>query len=369
VTQRLGGVPLSLCAAAAVFGACAGCDAKSAGPETQAPQPQPTTAASAPDATPSAAAEDPSAQVARWAKAREAALHVPCRAIAVDGPVRQETNAAAPDASAPLARPDALAVQGELPGDAWLVLGPDARLVAKDPRTTRETTFVGPARVRACVGHTEESWIGSGRFESAVGAGETPGAEEWVVTPLGVVRYMAAKVAVDVAADTGNAGKGSVSTVSLGSGAAFLWMPGDVHLASRNASKAADAAVAATTFVDDDGWTRMTEGVLGLSAAAGRPKVDAVDAARAGVGECTALSRKAHDLADKILAGPLASDGGAVAKDQVRTRRLARAACAVASLRVDTLPPSAPREEMSAALVGAGARTGASAGTGAVPTP
>jgi hypothetical protein len=362
VTGRRGGLSLSLCAAAALASACEGCDTKSTGPGAQ---PAPALAPSTPsptamaDAAPSAA-EDPSARMARWAAARSAAQRVPCRAIAVDGPVRAESTTNAPDAAAPaapLARPDALAVQGELPCDAWLVLAPDSRLVAKDPRTTRETTFVGPARVRACVGHTEESWVASGRFESAVGAGETPGAEEWVVTPLGIVRYMAAKVAVDVAAD---GPKESKATISLGSGVAFLWLPGDVHAADSRAASKTDGAVAATTFVDEDGWTRMTEGVLGLSAAAGRPKLDA---ARADVGVCTTLSRKAKDLAAQILSGPLTASGtgdgggeGAVAKEQVRTRRLARAACSVAALRVDGLPPG-PKGEMSALLAATGIPT------------
>src|SRR6516225_7041636 len=69
---------------------------------------------------------------------------------------------------------------------------------------------------RACVTHREESWLTAGRFESAIGAGETPGAEEWVVTPFGVVRYMAAKVAVEVRARD--------ASVAVGSGPVFLWL-------------------------------------------------------------------------------------------------------------------------------------------------
>ena len=46
--------------------------------------------------------------------------------------------------------------------------GQDA-VVAKDPRTTRETSFRGPARVRPCDDASEESWVASGQFESAVG--------------------------------------------------------------------------------------------------------------------------------------------------------------------------------------------------------
>ena len=97
------------------------------------------------------------------------ALQVPCRAIAVDGPVRvlkSVERAAERGDDGGLERAadggdagTALALEGQIPSEAWLSLSPDARLVAKDPRTTRETTFLGPARVRACVDHREESWV------------------------------------------------------------------------------------------------------------------------------------------------------------------------------------------------------------------
>ena len=112
---------------------------------------------------------------------------MPGRAIAVDGEVRSED-----DGGTPVALSSGIAL------DPWIDLVSGARLVAKDPRTTRETTFRGPARVRACVDSIEESWVDSGSFESSVGAGESPGAEEWVVTPLGVVRFAAAKLGVQV---------------------------------------------------------------------------------------------------------------------------------------------------------------------------
>ena len=163
-------------AALAALGGALACEPQKAGTPDAGPS---ESAPSAVESTaPKATAESPSAHAARWEEARNAALRIPCRAIAVDGPVRVEG-----------ADAGALALQSEIPDQTWLSLGPDARLVAKDPRTTRETAFVGPARVRSCVAHREESWLAAGRFESAIGAGETPGAEEWVVTPLGVVRY------------------------------------------------------------------------------------------------------------------------------------------------------------------------------------
>ena len=301
-----------------------------------------TASTSTPSAAPSgsAPAMSPSARLARWDTAREAALHLPCRAIAVDGHARPDLDAGVADGGA-----DRLARQAEIPG-GWIALSADARLVAKDPRTTRETTFIGPARVRACVDHREESWLGSGRFESSIGAGETPGAEEWVVTPFGVVRYMAGKLVVEVGTD---------ASVQVGSGAAFLWLPDDVQVGGARA----DAGPA----TDDDGWERMNEGSVKL---ARRGSLDAIVRARTAVDRCEALTQRTRELAAELYAGRPGrdeagsdggpSEGGAEAKEQVRTRRLARAACDVADLRVDLLPRSAPRSEMGARLEDAGVR-------------
>jgi hypothetical protein len=315
------------------LGAALACEPQRASDHDAAPAA--SAPASAVSAAPSAVAEDPSARMARWEAARSAAIRIPCRAIAVDGSVREEATG---DAGA------ALAQQGELPTGVWLSLAPDARLVAKDPRTTRETAFVGPARVQPCVAHREESWVAGGHFDSAIGAGETPGAEEWVVTPFGVVRYMSAKLAVIVRAKD--------AAVSVGSGTAFLWLDAGVRAgAGGHAGAGAGADSGAGPAIDDDGWLRMAEGTVTLSAGAARAPAEA---AHATVDQCAALAGRSKDLAAALLAGSAAADGS-TAKEQMRTRRLARAACAVAALRVDTLPPSALRGEMSARLEGASA--------------
>ena len=111
--------------------------------------------------------------------------------------------------------------------------------------------------------------------------------------------------------------------------------------------------------VDDDGWLRMGEGELTLSAAARAP----ADAARAAVDRCAALDQRAQELAATLFAGSVRADGS-TAKEQMRTRRQARAACAVAAVRVDTLPPSAPKGEMSARLERASAAWAAPPGAG-----
>lgn len=340
-------------AALVASGPAVACEPQKALPDAAPVESAPSAAGSAPSAAP----EDPSARMAKWEHSRSAALQIPCRAIAVDGEVLAP---AASDASAP-DRGARLASQAQIPAEGWLSLGREARLVAKDPRTTRETSFDGPARVRACVEHREESWLATGRFESSVGAGETPGAEEWVVTPYGVIRYMAGKIAVDVRAQN--------AAVAVGSGIAFLWLDEGIR-ATPSRSRSSDAGAAAdggsTPAVDDDGWLRMGEGEVTLSGPARAP----IEAARAAVDRCDTLGRRAEQLAAELFAAT-ANPDGTTAKQQVRTRRQARAACAIAALRVDTLPPSAQVgrdvREMSARLDRAGAAWAAPPAAGAQP--
>jgi hypothetical protein len=235
-----------------------------------------------------------------------------CRSIAVEGDVHLEMP------------PDAgllpLLIEGLVPTEGWLALAKGAKFVAKDPRTTRETTFRGgPGRVRACVGYAEESWITGGGFDSTMGSGESPGQEEWVVTPLGAVRYAAAKLSVDV--------RPKDETIAVGSGVAFLW-PGD------------DARIRATGTTDggaktDDGWIRLENASISLSPTAGTP--DTPDAARAALEKCSSLAKIVRDLTSTLMAG---GADAAVITQQVTDRRLARAACDIAGLRIGALPPS-----------------------------
>jgi hypothetical protein len=263
---------------------------------------------------------------------------VPCRAIAVDGDVRPDGDAG-----------PALAAAAEIAPDRWLSLGPDTRLVAKDPRTGRETTFRGPGHVRACVDSLEESWLTSGDFEGTAGAGESPGAEEWVVTPLGVVRFGAAKLAVEASArrplhasppEAGAPRDGPALQdvrVTVGDGLAFVWAARDAF------ARGLDGGV--TTSPLDEGWTRMSRGVAVLAPSVLRPPVQA---ARSAVDVCAMTGRSAHDQATSLLQGDAAT--GAKAARQFTTRRLARAACAVAALRVDALSEPGEKQKLAASL-------------------
>jgi len=236
-----------------------------------------------------------------------------------------------------------VAIQAELAPDAWLSLDRGARLVAKDTRTTRETTFLGPARVRACADRREESWLAAGSFESAVGAGETPGAEEWIVTPLALVRYAAAKLRVDV--------RPKDTTVTLGSGVAFVWLAEGARVASRTGSPVAGNS-------GDDDWKRLNDGTMTVAATVASPASD-VTAARAAVDGCYRLAERTRDLTTALLSSKpgtgtgngtdAGADSSTLAR-QVETRRFARAACAVAALRVGALASSEDRSALSARL-------------------
>jgi hypothetical protein len=252
-----------------------------------------------------------------------------CRAVGSTGEVRILSEE---DPKAALALP----TDAEIPSDAWLSLGRGARVVAKDPHTTRETIFAGPGRVRACANHREDSWVASGVFESTPGAGETPGAEEWIVTPLAVVRYASAKVRVTVRPDE--------TTVLMGGGVAFVRAAADARASVAPHTAVPDAGAAGEGLKNQEPWLRVSEGSIEL-----RPlrRRSAREAAQSQVDECSALSQRAQALAERILPHEIGDGGnsglaGAIV-EQVTTRRLARAACALATLRTQALPPSPER--------------------------
>jgi hypothetical protein len=237
-----------------------------------------------------------------------------CRAIAVEGDVTAD---AAPAVAQSLLAPG-----------AWLSLAKGSRLVAKDTRSTRETTFLGPALVRACADGREESWLVVGSFESAVGAGETPGAEEWIVTPLALVRYAASKLRVDVRPNS--------TAVTIGSGVAFVWLADG----SRATPQSSDSG-------DDGDWKRLPDGTTTISPAT-HLALAAADA-KATVDRCSTFAERSRDLAIALLSGGVGAraDASTVIL-QVETRRLARAACAVAALRLGTLASSDEQAALSA---------------------
>jgi hypothetical protein len=252
--------------------------------------------------------------------------------MAVEGDVRVEIQAAGdptPAGGAPNDKAEPLALQGRISGDSWLVLAGGGRLVVRDPRTGREGTFRGPGRARTCVDGQEEAWLPGGDYESSPGAGESPGAEQWVVTSAGVVRYASAKLVIEA--------RPAAVSLAVADGTAFVW-------------PAQDTNIAGPSTPDAEGWQRVAGGRIAF---APKARSEPREAATSAGARCSELAKEARDLAAGLLAGnrpPGAGDeagahpndgpeaGASRAADQVRVRRLARAACAVAQLRARGLP-------------------------------
>ncbi len=236
----------------------------------------------------------------------------PCRAATATGSI------SAGDAG--------IATMGPVPEGVFIDLGAGARLVARDPVSTRETQFDGPGRLRACVGHEEESWLLGGGFDALPGSGERPGGEEWVMTPLGVVRY--ASAAMHIAASP------SAVAAHLAKGTAFLWAAEGVTL---TASSEAGAPLLPN---GPDEWLRIDDGFTATLKAG--PTKSADDAARAAYERCRTTSQAARSLAGRIAAHE--GNVGELTPKHVVARMLARAACGVARVRASSLPPSDAQE-------------------------
>jgi hypothetical protein len=160
------------------------------------------------------------------------------------------------------------------------------------------------------------------------------------VTPLAVVRYASAKVRVTVRSDA--------TIVTVPGGVAFVRLQGDARVSGPLNTPLADAGPAPK---NQEPWLRLSETTLEI-----RPleRRSATETARSAVDECATLSLRAQALAQLILPHEIGDGGNSNLKDtivaQVTTRRLARAACAVAKLRTQALPPSQDRSAWETSL-------------------
>jgi len=152
------------------------------------------------------------------------------------------------------------------------------------------------------------------------------------VTPLAVLRYASAKLRVAVGP------KGTSITPSAG--VTFAWLADDAH-----ARSGGDAGAVAATAAD--GWERVGEAPLILEAAAAVPEAQA---ARASVDRCAALADHSHELATLLMAPTVGLPDASAAAEQVIARRQARAACAVAALRVGALAEAPAKDALAAKL-------------------
>ena len=143
-------------------------------------------------------------------------VKLPCRAIAVGGNVKLFLSLDAMGAKNDSGT--ALALMDTLPVGSFVDLPEGGKVTVKSPLTARETAFKGPARGMFCVDDEEKSWLLDGTFESSMGAGESPGSEEWVFSSFGVLRYSASNLTMHAGHHRLGSGGGHGSLGGRGSG-------------------------------------------------------------------------------------------------------------------------------------------------------
>jgi hypothetical protein len=249
-----------------------------------------------------------------------------CRAIAVTGPVHRVGTLSVPDAGAVKA--------GELAGPDYIDLGPGSKLSIKNGTTAREAVFEGTGAVKVCVGGEEEMWLPAGTFHSVAGAGESPGAEQWIVTPHGVIRYDAARVHVVVGV--------AYADVTLGSGSASVYPIDNAYRKAAADAGVRDAGREGVPIKAEtgEGWIPVPEGQTIVLAA--RRSTSQI------VTECEEAAKAAHDLAESIATRDAAI--GDAAPKHVRLRQKARAVCAVGELAASRALDPVERERLLSRL-------------------
>jgi hypothetical protein len=201
-------------------------------------------------------------------------------------------------------------------GDRWndgvpVELGPRATLRLMHTSSTREWTLTGPARFVACEGGAEEIVLASGALRTEPGAGVRPGAEVWIGTPFGSLRYADARAELDVTS----------AALGLQVKSGPLWF----------------APLAGDSLLE----RRVPEPMATFAATPYR-----VTAAQA-VARCRHAATQAGARAEAVLSAssePL----GARAADHVRARREAHGICVSARATLLATPSSATGAEPSA---------------------
>lgn len=223
----------------------------------------------------------------------------------------------------------------------WLDLAAHANFTVRTLETGRELRFEGPGRVRACA--DDVALVAEGSAIGLPGSGEAPGAEQWVATACGVGRW-----ASGVHRFTGarNACKLQSSL-----GAVQLYVASDVTATEVALDGGAPLAVDADAGGPNKAmpWRRID----GHRAFALQPRsaIDGPAGVKTALGACEQAADAAQKVAAAMLPGAHAADGGPhtvsigeLAEESVVARGVARAACAVAAVRV-ALAGSKPVDE------------------------
>jgi hypothetical protein len=240
---------------------------------------------------------------------------------------------------------------------AWLDVAAKGSFTVKVLESGRELRFEGPGRIRPC---TEDvALVAEGAAIGLPGSGEAPGAEQWVATACGVARWASGVHRVVGGRD------GCKLQSSLGT--AHLFVAEDVVVEDALEPKArtdlpADggAAVDAGARGPDgsrDAWRRVdAKRALRLRS---RRALDDAAAVRTALVACEKAAQAVQTLSGQLVhprfagtpqlqggkdAGSTDAGVGELAEKSVSARGVARAACAVAAVRV-AVAGSRPEEQ------------------------
>lgn len=173
--------------------------------------------------------------------------------------------------------------------------------------SARQWTLFGPARLLACAGGAEEIVLARGTLRSEPGTGVRPGAEVWVATPFGSLRYSDARARVRVSPD--------VLGVEISGGRVWFSPLGGEEQAERELKGGTQTFAARPYRLASSAASARCEGAAGASAALAQALL-APSAEPLGVRarEHVRSRQRAHALCSSALATLLARDTGAGAR-------------------------------------------------------
>ena len=215
----------------------------------------------------------------------------------------------------------------------WLDVAAKANFTVRTLETGRELRFEGPGRVRACA--DDVALVAEGSAVGLPGSGEAPGAEQWVATACGAVRWASGVHRF--------AGARDACRLQSSLGTAQLYVAEDVTAedvaVDGGAPLAGDAGPTGPAPGTDAGtgkpsWRRIdARRALRLQ---GHGTLDTPAAVKSALASCERSAQVVQRLATSMTSGDAGGTGtiGELAAESVVARGIARAACAVAAVRI-----------------------------------
>jgi hypothetical protein len=228
----------------------------------------------------------------------------------------------------------------------WLDVAARANFTVRTLETGRELRFEGPGRVRACA--DDVALVAEGSAVGLPGSGEAPGAEQWVATACGAVRwasgvhrFVGGRDACRLQSSMGSAHLYLAEDVTAEDVAVDGGAPdGGPHLAGDAGPGAARGADAGA---DRSPWRRIdARRALALH---GHGTLDTPAAVKTALVACERASKDVQRIATSLTTGDAGADGGSageLAAESVAARGIARAACSVAAVRIALAGSKAP---------------------------